>query len=157
MAPNVQSEPGGCPGRDLGLLLLRLTLGVIFLAHGGQKLLGWFGGDGLALTVQRFHSGLGIPAPLAYLAVLTEFFGGLALVGGLLARLASLGIAVNMVVAILTVHGKNGFFLTSPMSPPGALGYEYNVALIAMALTVALVGPGRWAIADVEPGLLRRK
>jgi len=156
MADTARSEAGHCPAQDLGLLLLRLALGVIFVAHGGQKLFGWFGGPGPAATVHEFHAGLGIPVPLAYLAMFTEFFGGLALIAGLLARLASIGIGFTMVVAVLTVHLKNGFFLGSAKTGAGP-GFEYNLALFAMALAVALVGPGRWALADLEPRWMRRR
>jgi putative oxidoreductase len=135
---------------DIGLFVLRLALGVIFIAHGGQKLFGLFGGPGLAATVDTFDKFLGIPVPLAYLAVFTEFFGGVALVVGLLSRLAGLGLAVTMVVATFKAHLANGFFLTSGQPPYSTIGYEYNLALFAMALAVVFTGPGRLALSDIE-------
>ena len=76
--------------------LIRITLGVVFFAHGAQKLLGWFGGAGLKETMRTMHQFLGLPIPLAYLAIATEFFGGAGLMIGLLSRVAALGIAVTM-------------------------------------------------------------
>jgi putative oxidoreductase len=133
---------------DIGIFVLRLALGIIFIAHGGQKLFGWFGGNGLAATVQGFTSGMGIPAPLAYLAIFTEFFGGVAVVIGLLSRLAAAGLAFTMVVAAVKVHMANGFFLAT--GPGQQNGFEYNLALFAMALAVVLAGPGRIALSDLE-------
>lgn len=133
---------------DVGLLILRLGLGIVFVAHGSQKVLGLFGGHGLAGTVQ-FMGSIGIPAPLAYLACFTEFLGGLGVLGGLLARLSGLGLAIVMSVAILQVHASKGFFAPA--------GFEYPMALLAMALAVMVMGPGRIAIADLEGKLLARR
>src|SRR5258708_9979263 len=86
--------------------LLRLVLGVVFSAHGVQKLLGWFGGPGFSGTMGMFTGYMHIPAPLAFLAIAAEFFGGLGLILGFLTRLAAFGIAVNMVVAVLMGHSS---------------------------------------------------
>src|SRR3984893_534482 len=91
--------------------ILRLVLGVVFFAHGAQKLLGWFGGFGFAGTMNLFTSMMHIPAPLAFLAIAAEFFGGMGLILGFLTRIAAFGIGVNMVVAIMTVHHAFGFFM----------------------------------------------
>src|SRR5712672_3336278 len=96
---------------DPATLILRLVLGVVFFAHGAQKLLGWFGGPGFSGTMGMFTGYLHIPAPLAFLAIAAEFFGGLGLILGFLTRIAAFGIAVNMVVAIWKVHGAFGFFM----------------------------------------------
>jgi putative oxidoreductase len=133
---------------DLGLLILRLALGIVFVAHGAQKVFGMFGGYGLAGTV-RFMTGSGIPAPLAYLACFTELLGGLAVLGGLLSRLGSAGLSVVMLVAIFHVHLANGFFAPK--------GFEYPFALLGMALALIVTGPGRIAIADIEGKLLGGK
>src|SRR5205085_8326558 len=145
----VHAESRAITATDWGLLALRLALGVIFVAHGGQKVFGWFGGHGLAATVNGMGQ-MGIPAPLAYLASFTEFFGGVAVLIGLLSRLASMGLAVVMIVAIQQVHLKNGFFLETK-------GFEYNIALLGMAVALILTGPGRIAIADLETRLFRRQ
>jgi putative oxidoreductase len=134
---------------DWALLILRVVLGVVFIAHGAQKLFGWFGGYGLAGTV-GFFTKMGIPVPLAYLAIFTEFFGGLAVLFGVLGRLAALGIAVNMLVAIFKVHLPHGFFLDH-------MGFEYAFTCLGLALAVVMGGPGRVAVADIEPKWLRRR
>ena len=140
---------GGITAIDVGLLILRLGLATVFLAHGGQKMFGWFGGHGLEATVAGMVTKNGIPAPLAYLATFTEFFGGLAVLGGLLSRLASLGLLITMLVAIFGVHLNDGFFAPK--------GFEYPFALAAMALTLIVTGPGRIALADFEGRLFRRR
>src|ERR1700691_2373724 len=91
--------------------IIRVVLGVVFFAHGAQMALGWFGGAGLRSTVRVFQQQLRIPAPLALLSVAAEFLGGLGLIVGLLSRIAALGIAAVMLVAVLTVHWKFGFFM----------------------------------------------
>src|SRR5215467_7645182 len=92
--------------------ILRLALGVVFFAHGAQKMLGWFGGYGFSGTMGFFTGPMHIPALFAFLAIAAEFFGGLGLILGFLTRIAAFGIAVNMLVAIVTVHGAFGFFMS---------------------------------------------
>src|SRR5277367_4645258 len=89
---------------DYAVTVARLVLGVVFFAHGAQKMLGWFGGFGFSGTMGFFTGVMHIPAPFAFLAIAAEFFGGLGLILGLLTRIAAFGIAVNMLVAIMTVH-----------------------------------------------------
>ena len=88
---------------DPTLLIARLVLGIIFFAHGAQKMLGWYGGPGFSGSMQGFTD-MGIPSFLAFLAIAAEFFGGLGLIVGFLGRIAAFGIMVNMIVAILAVH-----------------------------------------------------
>ena len=123
---------------DLGLIILRLALGIIFIAHGGQKRFGLWGGDGWAGTLAGWEKGLGIPPWLSAIAIVTEFFGGIAVIVGVLTRLAALGLAVTMVVAMVKVHLQNGFFNKNG-------GIEFNVALLAMSLALFLIGAGSWA------------
>src|SRR5438309_8103901 len=92
-------------------VILRLVLGVVFFAHGAQKMLGWFGGWGFSATVGFFTGMMHIPAPLAFLAIAAEFFGGMGLILGFLTRIAAFGIAANMLVAIGMVHSAFGFFM----------------------------------------------
>ena len=132
--------------KDEALLVLRVVLGVIFFMHGSQKVLGFFGGQGLTATIQFFQSKLGIPTVLGYTAAFTEFFGGIALILGLFTRLAALGIGINMVVATLKVHLANGFFLNWFCQSGKGHGYEYNLALIAMALALVLAGGGNFSL-----------
>src|ERR1700681_3025144 len=96
---------------DALLLVLRLALAVVIFPHGAQKMLGWFGGYGFAGTMQFFTGMMHIPAFLAVLAILAKFLGSILVALGLLTRLASLAIVVNMVVAVATIHLRNGFFM----------------------------------------------
>jgi len=96
---------------DIVVTLMRLVLGVIFFAHGSQKMLGWFGGYGLNGTMGFFTQTMHIPAVFAFLAMVAEFFGGLGLVFGLLTRISAFGITVDMLVAVFMVYLPNGFFM----------------------------------------------
>ncbi len=117
-------------------LVLRIALGVIFIAHGSQKLLGAFDGPGIQGTAGYFTS-LGIqPAKfMALMVALVEFGGGIALLLGFLTRLAAAGITVTMIVAVSLIHGKKGFFADGG-------GFEYNLALIGMGVALMLMGAG---------------
>ncbi len=123
------------------LVILRAALGIIFFAHGSQKLLGWFGGYGFNATLQFFQQQLGIPPALAAISILVEFFGGLLLLLGLLTRAAAFLIAINMAVALISVHLSQGFFIAG-----GKVGFEYVFALLMMALYLAINGAGRLSI-----------
>jgi len=125
---------------DGTLTLMRLVLGVVFFAHGAQKMLGWWGGNGFSGTMGYFtHSG--IPAPLAFLAIAAEFFGGMGLVVGLLSRVAAFGIVVNMLVAVLTVHLPNGLFMNWSGAQKGE-GFEYHLLAIALGIAIMVKGGG---------------
>ena len=126
---------------DWTLTVVRLALGVTFFAHGAQKMLGWFGGYGFHGTMGFFTQQMGIPAPLAFLAICAEFFGGLGLIVGLLARIAALGIIVNMLVAVAKVHSANGFFMKWTGQQKGE-GFEYHVLAIALLIVVLVRGSG---------------
>jgi putative oxidoreductase len=128
------------------LLIVRVVLGVIFFAHGAQKVFGWFGGPGLRGVIAYFKQALGVPAPLTVLAALTEFLGGVAMIIGFLVRPAAVGLIIVMLVAIATVHWKNGFFINWSLAPGKGHGYEMNLALIGMALAVLVGGAGAGSI-----------
>jgi len=128
---------------DVTLTFLRLVLGVVFFAHGAQKLLGWFGGYGFHGTMGFFEH-LGFPAPVAFLIICTEFFGGLGLIVGLLTRIAALGIGVEMIGAIFLVHLPNGFFMNWYGKQKGE-GFEYHLLAIAMAGVLLLRGAGKFS------------
>jgi len=130
---------------DFTLTIVRLVLGVTFFMHGAQKMLGWFGGYGFHGTMGFFTQQIGIPAPLAFLAICAEFFGGLGLLVGLLSRIAALGIIVNMLVAIVTVHHVNGFFMNWTGQQKGE-GFEYHLLAIALAIVVSVKGSGAISI-----------
>jgi putative oxidoreductase len=130
--------------QDHIVALLRVVLGVIFFAHGAQLLLGWFGGYGYVATIGFFTQKMGIPAPLAFLAIISQFFGGLALIVGLFARPAALGIALDMLVAIYTVHLPIGFFMNWSGAQKGE-GFEYHLLATAIALAIVVKGAGAWS------------
>jgi putative oxidoreductase len=127
---------------------VRIVLGVVFFAHGAQKALGWFGGAGLQSTVRVFREHLQIPAPLALLSVAAEFLGGLGLIVGLLSRIAALGIAVVIIVAILAVHRKFGFFMNWYGEKQGH-GIEYHILVLALSLAVMIKGAGAFSLDQV--------
>ncbi|HEX6534793.1 MAG TPA: DoxX family protein [Gemmatimonadaceae bacterium] len=120
---------------DLALAVLRLVAGVIFIAHGGQKLFS-FGLPGVTTA----FAGMGIPlaAVTAPLVAILEFAGGLALLAGLLTRLAALGLAIEMLGAIALVHLKGGFFLPN--------GFEFALAMLGSSAALALAGAGAFSL-----------
>lgn len=123
-----------------GLLVIRLVVGLTFAAHGTQKLFGWFGGHGVEGTGGFFESiGIKPGRTMALLAGISEVAGGLLFAAGFLTPLGALLIIGTMIVAIVKVHGANGYWATQN-------GTEYNVMLIVVALGVALVGAGSFSI-----------
>ena len=125
-------------------LVLRLALGIVMFPHGAQKALGWFGGHGLRGTLGYFGS-QGIPLPLALLAVAAEFLGSLGVAVGFLTRVAAFGILCVMLVAIITVHVKHGFFMNWTGTQKGE-GYEYHLLAAGIAVALIIGGAGRWSI-----------
>jgi putative oxidoreductase len=122
---------------DISLVVVRVVAGIVFAAHGAQKMFGWFGGGGLQPLVDSL-------GPIGYLVAIGEFFGGLGLIVGFLTRFSAASNIVIMLGAIAMVHGKNGFFLSNS-------GFEYNLTLIALMLPTVLAGPGRWAVGHYLP------
>jgi putative oxidoreductase len=125
---------------DPVVALARIVLGLVILPHGLQKLLGWFGGGGVRGTLAGFAS-MGIPAPLASLAIAAESLGAVALILGLYGRIAALGIAVVMAVAALRVHRPHGFFMNWYGQSKGE-GFEFHLLALALALAVIWRGSG---------------
>lgn len=127
-------------------LLIRIPLGLIFLAHGSQKLFGLFGGSGLTATFRIFEEKLGIPPIFTLLAIIAEFGGGIGVMTGFLTRLSAAGIASVMAVAIYKVHWIHGFFMNAYCVPGRGHGIEFPLALFGMAAYLVAVGGGRWCI-----------
>src|SRR5713226_3545854 len=96
---------------SLAALIVRIALGVVNFPHGAQKVLGWFDGPGFKATLEQFNKEMGIPTPLAVLAMAAEFLGSIGLIVGCLTRIAAFGIACTMIVAALMVHLRFGFFI----------------------------------------------
>ncbi len=130
---------------EYSLTIARLLLGVVFFAHGAQKMLGWFGGYGYTATMAAFTGRMHIPAAFAFLAIAAEFFGGLGLILGLLGRVASFGIMVNMAVAIATVHGHIGFFMNWAGTQRGE-GFEYHLLALGLGAVILIQGSGALSI-----------
>jgi putative oxidoreductase len=131
---------------DIGLAILRVIAGTIFVAHGGQKLF-VFGFDGVAGAFSQ----MGIPMAgiVGPFVALVEFFGGLALVTGLLTRIASLGLLSTMLVAILKVHLPNGFFAPT--------GIEFPLSLLGSTALIALAGAGSLSLDGIIAGRVTKK
>jgi len=124
----------------IGLLVIRLVVGLAFAAHGAQKLFGWFGGYGPKGTGGWFDSiGIRPGVAAAVFVGAVEFFGGLLFAAGLFTPIVSALLAATMIVAILKVHGKNGFWNTSN-------GYEFNLVLVAVFVGIALSGAGELSL-----------
>jgi len=129
---------------DPVITLLRVLLGIVFFAHGAQKMLGWFGGYGYSATMGYFEK-LGMPALLAFLVIFIEFFGSLGLITGLLTRLSALAIGLEMVGAVLTVHLHNGFFMNWAGNQKGE-GFEYHILVFAIVIALLIRGGGSYSI-----------
>src|SRR5260370_8900484 len=124
---------------DFVVTLLRLALGVVFFAHGAQKVLGWFGGFGFRATLGFFTQMIHIPAPLAVLAIAAEFLGGIGLVLGFLGRGAAFGIFCNMVVATVLVHRHFGLFANSPGNQKGTGIEDPSLSIVISLPTLTMV------------------
>ena len=134
---SLQRTSVGHPADNFALLAVRVVAGVIFAAHGSQKLFGAFGGQGLEATVTMMGM-------IGYPVAIGEFFGGLGLIVGFLTRFSAASLIVVMIGAIATVHGQNGFFLS-------AGGFEYNFALIGLLLPTLIAGPGTYSVGRCLP------
>jgi len=132
-------------------VIARVTLGLVFFPHGAQKLLGWFGGYGFSGTMGFFTGAMHIPTVFAFLAIVTEFFGALALIFGAFSRVAAFGIATIMIVAVVTTHLANGFFMNW-FGNQKSEGYEYHLLVLALAAIVFVYGAGK---ASVDAALSR--
>ena len=128
---------------SLSLTFLRFVAALVIFPHGAQKLLGWFGGYGISGTL-GFFSQLGIPPFLGILDILAESVGAILLAAGLLTRLSAFGTAVTMIVAVLTVHISNGFFLNWSGQAAGE-GFEYHILYLAIVLVLLVKGGGAYS------------
>lgn len=138
--------------RDIAPTIARVVLGLVMFPHGAQKMLGWFGGHGFSGTYGFMTTKLGVPGLFAVLAILAEFVGALALIVGVGSRVAALGIAAVMLVAIGMVHLPNGFFMNWTGAQAGE-GFEYHLLALALSAIVLVKGGGK---ASVDLALSRR-
>jgi putative oxidoreductase len=129
---------------DFTLTILRLILGVVFFAHGVQKMFGWFGGRGFGGTL-TFFSQMGISTPVATFAIVVEFLCGLGLLVGFLSRIAAFGILCKMVMAVMMLHGHYGFFMNWSGNQGGE-GFEYHLLAVALGLAILIKGAGALSV-----------
>ncbi|APR74667.1 Hypothetical protein A7982_00013 [Minicystis rosea] len=145
------------PGRDTRIaallrttdatapLVVRVALGTVMFPHGAQKLLGWFGGFGFSATMGHLTGHYHLPAPIAFLVIVIESFGALALVAGAFTRVAAAGLAAVMIGAIVTSHLEHGFFMNWFGKQAGE-GFEYHLLVLAMAAALMITGGGRASV-----------
>lgn len=126
-------------------LLLRLTLGLVIFPHGAQKLLGWYGGFGFSGTMGFFTDVMHLPWIIAFLVIIGESFGSVALLLGLLTRFTAASLAVIMVGAIVTTHIPHGFFMNWFGKQQGE-GFEYHLLVIGIAAALLVTGSGKWSV-----------
>lgn len=129
-------------------LILRLTLGLVMFPHGAQKLLGWYGGFGFSGTLGFFTGTMHLPWLIAFLVIIGESFGSVALLLGLLTRFTAASMAIIMLGAIKMVHLPNGFFMNWFGKQAGE-GYEYHLLVIGITLALLVTGAGKWSVDKV--------
>lgn len=125
--------------------ILRLTLGIMILPHGLQKTFGLFGGYGFTGTMDFFTKTMGLPMVLAFLAIVAEFLGGLGLIFGLFTRVAAFGVGTTMLVAALTSHIQNGFFMNWFGNQKGE-GIEFHFLALGIAAALVIRGGGKFSL-----------
>jgi putative oxidoreductase len=133
-------------------LIARLALGITIFPHGAQKLLGMFGGYGFTGTMGFLTTQAGLPYIIALLVILIEFFGALLLIFGALTRVAALGILVEFIGVVFTVHLKNGFFMNWTGTQKGE-GIEYFILLLSLSIILLITGGGK---ASVDAALTKQ-
>jgi putative oxidoreductase len=126
-------------------LVLRVVLGVVIFAHGAQKLFGWFGGNGFSGTMGFFTNVMHLPWLIAFLVIIGESLGSLALIAGLLTRFTAASFIVIMLGAIATSHWPQGFFMNWFGKQQGE-GFEYHLLVIGMSAALLIAGGGKWSI-----------
>ncbi len=129
---------------NFGITIARVTLALVFIPHGAQKLLGLFGGQGFSGTMQYFASS-GMPVLAAFLVIMAESLGAVALLVGLASRFMAFGIFMVMNGAIFMVHLQNGFFMNWMGTQKGE-GYEFHILAVGLALAIILKGAGKFSL-----------
>jgi len=125
--------------------ILRILLGAIMLPHGAQKVFGWFGGYGFTASMKFFTESMKLSSIIAFLVIVIEFFGAVALLAGFASRLWALGFLFIMLGAIVTTNFKNGFFMNWFGNQAGE-GYEYHLLVIGICLAIIIIGSGRYSM-----------
>lgn len=138
---------------NIAVTTLRIVLGIVLFPHGAQKLLGWFGGYGFEGTMGFLTGTADLPWILAFLVIIIEFFGSLALIFGFATRIVSVALISLFAGIVFTSHLQNGFFMNWSGQMQGE-GFEYHLLVIGIALALLINGAGKWAVDRV---LLNRK
>ncbi len=141
----------GWPG-----LIMRLTLGIVMWPHGAQKLLGWYGGFGFSGTMGFFTEQMHVPWIVAFLVIIGESLGSLALLAGFLTRVSAAGLGIIMLGAISMVHWPHGFFMNWFGKQQGE-GYEYHLLVIGISIALIIAGGGKWSLDRVISDKLGEK
>ncbi|SHG45553.1 DoxX family protein [Flagellimonas flava] len=131
---------------DWSFAIIRWTLGVVIFAHGAQKLLGIWGGHGMSWTVEAWEQWWNVPSLFTYIVIFIESIGALLLFIGFLSRLWAFFIGIIMVVAVLLVHFRWGFFMNWYMQPQSGEGFEYHLLVLAMVLVIVMKGGGKFSL-----------
>ena len=131
--------------QSTALTISRVMLGLVLFPHGAQKLLGWFGGYGFNATMGFLTGAMNLPWIFAFLVIIIEFFGALALIFGMGTRIISVAIIFLFAGIIFTSHGQNGFFMNWGGKQAGE-GFEYHLLVLAMAVTLLIGGAGKWSV-----------
>ncbi len=134
--------------KSIDLLLIRLSLGIVMFPHGAQKVLGWFGGPGFEKTIDIFTTKMYIPVSLVIVLMITELFGGICLVLGLLTRVFATAIGISIAICAYMNHIQNGFFMNWFGNQKGE-GIEFHILVIGIAIALAIKGGGLFSIDSV--------
>ncbi len=130
---------------NIGFSIARLTLGLVILPHGAQKLLGLFGGNGYSSTMDFFTTQMGLPSIVAFSIIMIEFFGAISLMLGLFSRLWAISLIGMFIGIIYTTQLAHGFFMNWFGNQSGE-GYEYSLLVIGLALIIVVNGSGKWSV-----------
>ena len=133
---------------DLSYFIIRITVGLVILPHGLQKLIGAFGGGGIVMTIDSFEKWFGLPPIVTFLVILAESFGALLLIFGLLTRFMAASIGLVMIGAIIFVVGKWGFFMNWYSQQRGE-GFEFHLLVIGMVIMLIISGGGKWSLDQI--------
>jgi putative oxidoreductase len=129
---------------DWSGFILRITVGVVMLPHGAQKLFGWFGGYGFSATMDFFTKSMKLPWIISVLIILIELFGAIGLILGFASKVWAFVLIVIMIGAVYTTNVKNGFFMNWFGNQSGE-GYEYHLLIIGICIAIMLIGSGKYS------------
>ena len=136
--------------------ILRIMLALVIFPHGAQKLLGWYGGNGFEGTMGFFTQQMGLPWVIAFLVIMGESIGALALAAGFMTRFTAASLGIIMSGAIATVHWPHGFFMNWFGAQAGE-GFEFHLLVIGMGLSLMMTGAGKWSVDQIIGQWLSRE